>query len=87
MRARTPALAASGAVRSLPSRPPARRPAGAGGPDPCGGSRRGSGGEDIPPRLPGRPEGWDSPGRPRVPLTPRRARWGPRATAAELGVV
>lgn len=48
MRARTPALAASGAARSLPSRPPARCPAGAGGPDPCGGSRSGSGGEVAP---------------------------------------
>lgn len=49
MRARTPALAASGAARSLPSRPPAQRPAGAGGSDPCGGSRSGSGGETPPP--------------------------------------
>lgn len=49
MRARTPALAASGAARSLPSRPPARRRlAGAGGQDPCGGSRRGLGGEGSP---------------------------------------
>lgn len=75
MRARTPALAASGAARSLPSRPPAQRPAGAGGSDPCGGSRSGSGGETPPPppfpSFPSAPAG--SPG------------WGRRGSAAPSG--
>lgn len=72
MRARTPALAASGAARSLPSRPPAQRPAGAGGPDPCGGSRNGSGGEG-PPRSPSVPS-VPALRCPRSPCRPRAAR-------------